>query len=308
MSGRERAAAEEKGAPQYQLFGEPPAQAAWIANVEPLAQRCRDRGWVISPHSHPNFLQIVFVRSGRGEMTSDDRTIRFESPCVIAVPPRHIHGFAYEKDSDGWVLTIADYFLARLLGRVPELARHTTTVQVIPLYREGDVIHRLADALLNLDRELKQKSVGHLVAVEIHVWSALLVLMRYAEPTAAVNANRTYPKIVESFRALVEERFRQNVALSDLATELGISQSQLRAACMKTVGLSPMHIIHQRLLQEAKRELLFGDLSVEQLAYWLGFASASYFTRFFKQRVAMSPGEFRTTQRNASRIASHPDT
>jgi AraC family transcriptional activator of pobA len=303
MSLKERASAEKAHAPRFLLYGEAPTtEDRWIANVEPLADRCRDVGWSISPHSHSDFFQIVIVRSGGGEMTSDDTKLPFESPCVLCVPAKHIHAFDYERHTDGWVLTIAGHFAAQLVQRLPELSQVTTAPQIIRLDRQGDEIEKLAVALRGLDRELKQRAIGYLQGAEVHLWTLLLTLLRRAQAQGEPPTRRVAPKLVEGFQALVEARYRQNPALPDLASELCVSAAHLRAACVRTLGLSPIQILHERLMREAKRELLFGEMTVEQLSYWLGFASAGYFTRFFKRRAGVSPGEFRTAQRKTFRI------
>ncbi|WP_299537181.1 helix-turn-helix domain-containing protein [uncultured Herbaspirillum sp.] len=45
------------------------------------------------------------------------------------------------------------------------------------------------------------------------------------------------------------------------------------------------------------QEAIFGDLSVEQIAFSLGFADAAYFTRFFQREVGKVPSQFRAEAR-----------
>ena len=51
------------------------------------------------------------------------------------------------------------------------------------------------------------------------------------------------------------------------------------------------------MITEAKRSLIFGDMSIEQIAYWLGFLDTAYFTRFFRKEVGQSPSQFRLAAR-----------
>jgi AraC family transcriptional activator of pobA len=52
-------------------------------------------------------------------------------------------------------------------------------------------------------------------------------------------------------------------------------------------------MIHDRVLLEAKRELLYADATVIEIAQMLGFSNASYFTRFFARHVGLTPAQFR---------------
>ncbi|MFD0396049.1 helix-turn-helix domain-containing protein [Streptomyces nogalater] len=55
--------------------------------------------------------------------------------------------------------------------------------------------------------------------------------------------------------------------------------------------------IDERVVLEAKRELAHGSLTVSALATRLGFADASDFTTFFRQRTGTTPTAFRATAR-----------
>jgi AraC family transcriptional activator of pobA len=77
---------------------------------------------------------------------------------------------------------------------------------------------------------------------------------------------------------------------------MGVSLVQLRAACAAATGQSPTKMIHARVITEAKRNLIFGDMTMEQIAYSLGFSDAAYFTRFFRKEVGQ-PSQFRLAAR-----------
>jgi AraC family transcriptional activator of pobA len=52
-------------------------------------------------------------------------------------------------------------------------------------------------------------------------------------------------------------------------------------------------MLDQRAILEAKRSLLYGNLSVADVGYALGFADPAYFNRFFTRHAGLSPGAFR---------------
>ena len=59
------------------------------------------------------------------------------------------------------------------------------------------------------------------------------------------------------------------------------------------VGKSPLELIHERLIAEAKLRLGQSQQSVEQIGFGLGFRDPGYFSRFFKSRVGEPPGAYR---------------
>ena len=59
---------------------------------------------------------------------------------------------------------------------------------------------------------------------------------------------------------------------------------------------TPIKFIHERIIIEAKRQLLFTDKSIKALTFELGFEDIQSFSRFFKNCTNKSPKEFRETE------------
>ena len=65
------------------------------------------------------------------------------------------------------------------------------------------------------------------------------------------------------------------------------------------IGLqTPSDFIKNRIVLEAKRQLLYTNDSVKHIAYNLGFNDSAYFTRFFKKATLKSPLQFKKDQKN----------
>jgi AraC family transcriptional regulator, transcriptional activator of pobA len=281
--------------PQFLLYGEQPEpHSSWFVNIEHLADRCRDRGWRIEPHAHPGFGQLMFARSGRGVIALEGRSVPFESPFVLLLPPHYVHGFNYEVDTDGWVLTIESTYLRQINGRLPEFSQLWAQPRTISLDRDSDQVTEFHWTLKRLEREVESKAVGHAVAAEALLTSLFLMLERCSGLDDTENsATRNELRLVERFRDLIDRHYRQDWQVQDYASVLGVSLVQLRAACVAASAQHPVKMIHSCIITEAKRNLIFGEMSVEQIAYWLGFSDPAYFTRFFKKEVGKTPGKFR---------------
>lgn len=56
---------------------------------------------------------------------------------------------------------------------------------------------------------------------------------------------------------------------------------------------TPLKIINDRIILEAKRQLCYTDLKIKEIAFRLGFDDPSYFVKFFKRQTGILPAEFR---------------
>ena len=77
------------------------------------------------------------------------------------------------------------------------------------------------------------------------------------------------------------------------ADQLGLSIGQLSRICREVLGQSSLHVLNDRLIQEAQRGLVYTGLSIKQLADELGFVDDAYFSRFFRKHTGLSPRDYR---------------
>jgi AraC family transcriptional activator of pobA len=245
----------------------------------------------------------MFVRSGRGIMHLEDRSFPFDSPCALLLPTRCVHGFDYEMDTDGWVLTIEATYLTQVNARLPEFSQLWALPRTIQLARDSDEAREFHHTLKRLEREVEAKTVGHVLAAESLLTSLFLMLVRCSQldEFEKKGATRNNTRIADRFRELIDRHYRHDWQVQDYASAIGVSVAQLRAACVAAAGHTPIKMIHARVIVEAKRNLVFGDMTVDQIAYWLGFSESTYFTRFFRKEVGQSPSQFRIAAHKRSK-------
>jgi AraC family transcriptional regulator, transcriptional activator of pobA len=282
--------------PKVRLYVERPEENHWFVHVGHVTDRGR---WRTEPHAHPEYGQLIFVRSGKGVMNLEGSSVPFEGPCALLLPTECVHGLDYELDVDRWVVTIEVSYLAQLNTKLQEFIALWALPRVIPLAESADAGAGFCNLIENLKQEVESDAVGHVVGTEALLTSLLLMLVRETHLERASNegAIRNDMRQVDRFRKLIDEHYRENLQLQDYASMMAVSLVQLRAACASAAEQSPTKMIHARIITEAKRNLIFGDMSVEQIAFGLGFADAAYFTRFFRREVGQAPSQFRVTAR-----------
>ena len=77
------------------------------------------------------------------------------------------------------------------------------------------------------------------------------------------------------------------------ANELNLSANYFGDLIKKQTGKSALEFIQLRLIDLAKERIFDTTKSVSEISYELGFKYPQHFTRFFKQKVGMSPLEYR---------------
>ncbi|MDG4715056.1 helix-turn-helix domain-containing protein [Winogradskyella marincola] len=98
--------------------------------------------------------------------------------------------------------------------------------------------------------------------------------------------------LLRAFNVLVEQHFKNEHSVSFYAEKLYKSPKTLSNNFAK-LNRSPLQIIHQRIVLEAKRLLTYTDKSAKEIAYDIGFDDASHLSRLFKKYTSQSPSEFK---------------
>ncbi len=284
--------------PRFYLYGEPHrAVNERFVHIESLDDRSRPSEWTIRPHAHLELNHLFHIAAGGGTIRVETEDRRFMTPCLMIVPAGVVHGFSWEAESRGSVITFASTYLQEINQRDRDLRSLFRTVAIIDLHRDDDI--EVNTTMVRLMRELAWAAPGHRAAADAGLLTLMVIALRRLGAAQDINvpAPGHQVELVARFRHRIEDRFRLHEPVTGHAAALGVSVSQLRGACARIAGQPPSRILEQRLVLEAKRILLYSNLSITDIAYALGFADAAYFTRFFTRQVGKSPRAFRRDQR-----------
>ncbi|ANE45526.1 hypothetical protein SY83_03480 [Paenibacillus swuensis] len=94
-------------------------------------------------------------------------------------------------------------------------------------------------------------------------------------------------------RNFMDENFNQKMTLESLAAMAGYSSDHFRHQFKTKFGLSPMQYLLNKRLENARRLLLYSNLSVTSIAMECGFSTDAQFCTLFKREQGTSPRAFR---------------
>jgi AraC family transcriptional activator of pobA len=104
---------------------------------------------------------------------------------------------------------------------------------------------------------------------------------------------RSNTDLFERFEALLEQHFLDHWTVSRYAGALSITPTHLSRITRSATGRAASHLIVERIVREARRNLVYTDLPVSTIAYALGFNDPAYFSRLFSESTGLSPRRFR---------------
>lgn len=229
------------------------------------------RGHHAAPHRYAVW-KLTYYRSGRIDAQVDDTSYRLTPGTVLAVPPYVDHAEVAHTD-------YSNYYL--LVHALPDRSWPRVTADV------GS--ERLGSAFAALVREMS--------TIDEHSRSMIDALVQQIDITLRRdNARRKESAsrvVVNAVEQLLEERHSERLRVRDVAREVGVSGSALRAYFARELGISPQARLLEIRLRHAVALLQTSDLTLGAVAARCGFNSASHLSRHVKAALACTPGELR---------------
>jgi AraC family transcriptional activator of pobA len=154
---------------------------------------------------------------------------------------------------------------------------------------------RLSALCRELDEEHSLAREGYRLAMRSLLVLIAVGVVRLAASRARTGTVTLQPAdaTVAQLRALVDEYFRKERLLGFYAERLGMTVDRLNDHVKRSTGVTAGHLIRQRVLTEAKRQLVFTTQPIQDIAEELAFADPSHFARFFRKQTGTTPHEFR---------------
>lgn len=288
--------------PVFGLYGSAEgATGAGYAHIETIAARAERNDWQIGAHRHVALAQCIVVRQGGGRLDLEGRQSTFAAPWFLWLPSAVVHGFQFDPGTIGHVLTVSDDVVAAALRQSADIEVLSETVSVpmhAPIPEADEIGISVTEAMIGIEKELllPRTAIGTAISSKLLlIIIALLrvrMLLRLDDGLGEARASE-----FRRFRAIVERVFRQQRSIRAIAAELGITPDKLHTVTSQAVGKSPLDIIHERVILECKRELIYTDKRIAEIGFDCGFADAAHFSRFFSARVGVSPRAFRQSAR-----------
>lgn len=206
-----------------------------------------------------------YIRTKHGEFTAGGDTL-------LLVPLGEI--VSYKTLQPPWHFYWVEFFCGEPLPMNRLLQKETGR-------REAELLQRCFGLLSARDPFLLMEASG--------LFSALLAGWLAREGAAQPFAGR----MEEALERITRTPLRENLTVEELARGCYMSLRAFREAFARYTGLSPKEYMLSRKLEAARELLRRGDLSVNEVAWQLGFSSPYYFSRIFKIKTGCPPGAYR---------------
>lgn len=270
----------------YTLFGDD-GDLPDVVHCETIEARSRLHDWEFTPHRHGALHQVLLLEDGGGRASLDGVAHELRPPLVINVPRGIVHGYAFAPGARGLVITMAVEMIDESLRPEEGLAQVLSRAAV--LGARGETLRTMHD----IAGVFATRAFARAHILRAHC--ALLLGQIAQAMSESESAARGAPSsaLLARFEALVEAQFAAHWSVRDYADALAVSPTHLSRITRQATGRPASKLIEERLMREARRNLVYTNLPVSTIAYALGFDDPAYFSRVFARATGLSPRNFR---------------
>jgi AraC-like DNA-binding protein len=251
-----------------------------------------------------DFYAIIIKDSKCGDLRYGLKHYDYEEGTIVFFGPGQVGGTEPEGE---WH---QPYGLALVFH--PDLIKGTSLAKTIHEYSffsydscEALHVSEKERALIdicfgNIETEVKQNIDKHSKKILVANIELLLKYCSRFYDRQFITRETANHQVIEKFENLLTDYILsenlQNIGLPSVtyfAEELHLSPNYLGDLLKKETGKTTLELIHLKILDLAKEMVIDTSKSISEIAYELGFKYPQHFTRLFKQKVGVSPNEWR---------------
>lgn len=270
-----------------------------VISVADLTPQDEPTSWVL------DFYSIALKRNLGMKFKYGQQQYDFDEGVLFFIAPGQVFGIEPSGDASaqlsGWIVLVH-----------PDFLWHTNLAKQIKRYDYFD--YSVHEALFLSDREegiittiIEQIQHEHQLNIDPFsqtiIITQLELLLNYAErfyQRQFITRKITNHNLLERVEAVLTNCFADDTLIQkglptvhDVADQLNVSPNYLSSLLKTLTGQSTQQHIHDKLIERAKEKLSTTDLSVNEIAYALGFEHAQSFSKLFRSKTKHSPLEFR---------------
>ena len=240
------------------------------------------------PHRHTYYEICIFV-NGAGTHMVDFKSFPIKSHSIHFLTPGQVHLISREENYHGYLLVFSREFYSigiqdeDLLMSLP-FFNNNTTEPILNLSEEE--FEELLDIIDHLRLDYKRDSEIREDVLRSYLHIFLLKCRYFFNRNyfdKDIIKDPTFLK-VNRFRKLVEQRFREIHLVKEYADLLHESPAHLNKVVKSITGENASEFIIKRIVLEAKRLLIYTDLSNKEISYKMNYDDPSYFSRLFRKK------------------------
>jgi YesN/AraC family two-component response regulator len=245
-----------------------------------------------------NFIAYVMVTEGRLTVDMNNVTYHLEKNCSLFVDRKMVIENVKHTENFSCVICAmsTDMGFAFFNKSLLQSIMHIMANPVIKMEQtEVDLMMKYYD-LLVFKMDHQEMSLGRETVRDIircFAYDLLSNINRHLNQDNDDDMLRQSDRIYRRFMFLLADNTNVNRSVKSYADELCVSPKYLTSVCRKHSDCTASELIATAVISRIKQLLLYSDLSIKEVASEMGFDNLSFFGKYVKKHLGLSPNHYR---------------
>lgn len=247
----------------------------------------------LKPHKKDHFF-ILVIEKGKLQLHIEDKIHYLKTGQISVVFPEQVHFISNcSEDLKGKIILFEEIlFCSDILKNELSTYNVNLSTQLNCTILSAEDFEQSVNAIRIIKGIYEHPSLIKKEQARFQIKIFLLGLIESVHGLHPILHKETVDKpIYVRFKKLLNEHYKQYRTVQYYAEELAITPKKLNSITKKHCGETAIQAIHNRILIEIKRQLMFSDLSHKEIAFDLGFNSPSALNKFVKSKLKETPTE-----------------
>lgn len=221
-----------------------------------------------------------------------------KNTCFFSIPENIIRIEKISDDFEGYVIVVSEEYIKDINLDMTKILSYYMSIRINPhFYIDEEDATSVVCFFDMAERALKDKNIQWKDEIVKGVISVLIYkvfgIMEQYEQKIEKPKTKSKEYYFLKFLELCSKQFHKHHDIGYYADLICLTPKYLSTVVKDVSGLSAAEWIEEYIINDAKNQLKFSEKNVQQISDSLNFSTQSLFGRYFKQRVGISPSQYR---------------
>jgi len=247
------------------------------------------------PHKHDFYLTVLFTE-GAGVHEIDFKTYPVNEGALFLIKPGQTHYWKFTEKAEGYIFfhskSFYDFHFPN--KQIDNYPFFYSRFNASALYLNKINVASFVTLFIKISEENTGNKLFSIQKMSLLIDSLYIDASRLfiAVTDVKIEINKKRVTHFNELERLIDANYLVEKRPDFYAKQINVSIKHLNKIVNATVGKSTSELVQERIILEAKRLLVYGKLTSQEIAFSLGYDDPSYFSRIFKKKCGVSPSEF----------------
>jgi len=240
--------------------------------------------------------QFIFLKKGKIHYSIVSDTHIIPGKCILFIPEKEKAQITCSADIELFHIIFKKVFLQHLLDSDCEAILIDTFLSgfrknsINNILLTNSVFFRLSYLFDEIFYEQKTRGVGYRSLIRSRIIEIIIILFRQKR---VKNRNKNGMWNIGDVTYYIDTHYTENFTLHEMAHRCGLNPSYFSRLFKEKTGVSLFEYLNRIRIQKSCTLLNRSHMSILNVAYAVGYNNISFFNRYFRKIMNMSPREYK---------------